>query len=194
MIVLDLCCGNRTWSRIWSYYKHIVHTLDNNPDLYPTYCMDILAFKTAIKYDIILASPPCTYFSLIRNAYNGTSKQTTPDQLNNAIMIAKKVFEIIDKIKPKYYIVENPYHKNGMVKYFPDRADHHIVNYCMYGMPERKNTSLWSNIPIEYKRCNHHRNEHQAFRTNNNHGLDRASIPANLAVAVYSKIQELENV
>ena len=199
MKVLELCCGLKGWSNIWVKYGHKVETLDINSKFNPTYCLDILDFNIKKEYDIIFASPPCTYFSKIRNVWNNTKLKTTKEQIQNSIAIAQKCFDIIKESKCKYYLVENPH--AGMSKYFPG---YETIDYCEYKYYSdffdyntnkffmiKKRTDIWTNINFNKRLCSN-KHKHIGLVECKRKSEDRSKIPYYLSKEIYDYIIQLE--
>jgi len=84
-----------------------VDNLDINKKCGATWTTDILEWETwreipAKTYDFIWASPPCTQYSIART----TAK--TPRNFALADAIVTRTLEIIDHLKPKGWLMENP--------------------------------------------------------------------------------------
>ena len=186
MRVLDLFCGTKSWSKIWEQNGHEVETLDIDPQFDPTYCIDILDWNPSKHYDVVLSSPPCTYFSWAREGWNGTDNETTPEQKEMAIRIAQRTFDIIQFINPYYWLVENPHWSGGMRKWFKGARR---VDYCMYGFKIMKPTDLWTNTPLNFKRCNHNSKHGRGYSYElPRDPVIRSQIPERLAQEVYDAI------
>lgn len=179
-LILDVCSGLNGWSNVWKKAGFKVDTLDLNPFFKPTYCMDVRDFKPEKEYKVIFSSPPCTFFSFARNYL------TTDEERKEGLEIAKACFRIAEKAE--YYIVENPYWKKSL-QYYIKRKNHHIVDYCMYGYGYKKPTSLWSNIPIEYRKCIHKFNSHPSSKMLYS-SKQRAKIPVSLAQHVFDTLNK----
>jgi len=99
------------------------------------------------EFACIHASPPCTQYSIART----TAK--TPRNLELADALVQRTLEIIEYLSPMVFIVENPY--SGLLKTRPVMANMEPflrrVTYCMYGMPYRKETAIWSNLGDVWK-------------------------------------------
>ena len=66
--------------------------------------------------------------------------------IDYAKSILLKTLEIIAYLKPKYYVIENP--QTGLLKKQPfmNGIDFTDVDYCKYGLNDRKRTRLWHNL------------------------------------------------
>lgn len=135
MKVLDLFSGLGGFSQAFKDRGHDVVTIDNNTEFEPDILADILTMDINLlcSYDVILASPPCTEFS----------KSSMPDSWNKNITVnpdtklTERTIEIIEKIKPKYWIIENV---QGARKYFkPILGDYKKKVGSRY---------LWGEFPI----------------------------------------------
>ena len=111
LTVLDLYCGLGGWS--YGFVKNGISTtgydiLDFSKD-YPGKFIKADLLKTDIKdhYDVIVASPPCTDFS--KSSFPKTWKSVIryPPDIEMAKKLFNRVYEIVDMVKPDYYIIEN---------------------------------------------------------------------------------------
>jgi site-specific DNA-cytosine methylase len=139
MKILELFSGTKSVSKVARQYIHETTSLDlKDADIN----CNILHWDHTVYdigyFDFIWASPPCTEYSI--------AKTTGIRRINEANEIVKKTLEIIDYLKPKYYIIENP--QTGFLKQQTFMTNLHYVDvdYCKYGMPYRKRTRLWNNI------------------------------------------------
>ena len=89
-------------------------------------------------FDFVWSSPPCTEYS--------KAKTTGIRNIEYANTIVLKTIEIIEYLKPKYYIIENP--QTGLLKQqsFMNNFPYNDIDYCKYGMLYRKRTRLWNNL------------------------------------------------
>jgi hypothetical protein len=106
-VVWDLCSGLGGWSEAFVQDDWIVIRMDNNYDLMHipfTQQVDIRNWSDWIEHfpkpDLILASPPCTEFSMAQNFHGNR-----PDNPDMSILMA--CIDIIQVMKPKYWCIEN---------------------------------------------------------------------------------------
>jgi len=130
-------------------------TVDNNPNLNPDICIDILELESLPRINIIWASPPCRTFSIAsisRHWIKEGEKRTprTKDSENGLRMVSKTI-GIIRESNPKIWFIENP---RGMLrKVIPEIFERfgitdyvrHTITYCQYGERRMKPTDIWTN-------------------------------------------------
>tara|TARA_R110001592_G_C12844025_1_gene721177 strand:+ start:67 stop:723 length:657 start_codon:yes stop_codon:yes gene_type:complete len=167
------------------------------------------------SFDIIWASPPCTFYSRLQNTWIGrkrkdgtlVTKEWIEVQRKESDLIMKKTLEIIDYFNPFLWFIENP------VSCLKDREimkniPYYTCDYCMYcDWGYRKRTNIWTNKEdwtplICNKDCgnmfihktnlgNDIRKKHKADVSKNFGGgtnrLDRYRMPPNL---IFSLLQE----
>lgn len=154
MRVLDLFSGLKGWSEPFIEHGHDVITLDNEPEFKPDYCMDILDFNPEVLPawwypDVILASPPCQGFSVMNIGQNWTGPHDFPPHHPKtprailALDLVAKTIDIIDKLRPRFFIIENPRAKLRVLPIM-SRFERRTVTYCQYGEKRMKPTDLWS--------------------------------------------------
>ena len=102
--------------------------------------------------DVLWASPPCTTFSVasIGHHWTGGKGAYIPKTRDAAIglEVLKTTLSLIEEIKPKYFIIENP--RGLMRKFIPEDwngGKRYTVTYCQYGDSRMKPTDIWTNIP-----------------------------------------------
>ena len=134
------------------------------------------------KYDIVLASPPCTEFSIAKKVSNSQE-----DERVGLDLVYRTFYLINQLIKPKYFVIENV---KGLGEFLPPPTE--IIKYNRH--KNGKAAYLWSNIGklgfletmITYRVQN--KPTHQdTCKTKS----DRAKIPYPLSLAVYKKIISL---
>lgn len=150
MRVLEMFCGTKSVGKVAKRMGHDVTSLDIEERYKPTILVDVLKwdykkFKPGHFY-FIWASPPCTEFSIAKT--NGIR------DLKTATKIVRRTLKIIEYLKPKYFVIENPV---GLLRHQPVMKNYmnlmKTVSYCRYGFLYRKNTDLWTNVSFEPKKC-----------------------------------------
>jgi hypothetical protein len=142
---LDLFCGTKSFSKIADEIGYETYTLDILERFNPTYCCDLMEWdykSLPIGYfDIIWASPNCKDYSSLNFLSKKVKDLTESDNL------VKKVLEIIEYFKPKYWYIENP--QTGILKGREFMVDlpYNDIDYCKYGFDYRKRTRVWNNNP-----------------------------------------------
>tara|TARA_Y100000310_G_scaffold345570_1_gene466739 strand:- start:1337 stop:2680 length:1344 start_codon:yes stop_codon:yes gene_type:complete len=112
-------------------------------------------------FHTITASPVCLWWSNLRNTWIGrkmknkitgklNDKPFTKEDLQKDINLygkpmVDKVREIIDYLKPKYFIIENP--KSSKMKNYITDLKYYDVDYCKYcDFGYQKRTRFWTNL------------------------------------------------
>ena len=138
--ILELFSGTKSVSKVAEQLGFDVISLDlRNADIN----CDILHWDYTCfapgEFYFIWASPPCTEYS--------RAKTVGVRNIEHANSIVLKTLEIISYFNPTYWVIENP--QTGLLKhqYFMSDLPYNDVDYCKYGMPYRKRTRLWNNIP-----------------------------------------------
>lgn len=136
MKITDLYCGLGGWARGLINTGHDVTGYDivDFSSYYPGKFVqaDLLSFDDFPETDVIVASPPCTDFSKASFPKTWKSVQRFPPDINMAMRLFNRVYEIIDQINPKYWIIENV---RGAEKYM-GKSNFHIGSRY-----------FWSNFP-----------------------------------------------
>ena len=155
MKVLELFAGTKSFSSAAQSLGAAVFTSDIDPDFNTDYTVSVMDFdisKVPFRPDILWASPPCETFSVASLGHHWTGGKgayvpKTQECLDGMARV-EKTLELIDRLKPKAWIIENPrgvlrklpmMNRNGIYRY--------TVTYCQYGDIRMKPTDLWSNIP-----------------------------------------------
>ena len=151
--VLDLFSGTGTVKRMCA----------ERPELYDCLALDLAKadincdilewdYTEHDHFDVIFASPPCNCFSRLKRCNIGrtliTGVHVTADSIeadisNIGLPILRKTEEIIRHFKPRWFFIENP--QTARTKEYLDYP-FYTVDYCMYGMPYRKRTNIWTNL------------------------------------------------
>jgi len=183
MKVLELFSGTHSIGVVCKDRNYDVVSLDRdinsscklNPEYESTHHIQIDILEWDYKqfpkghFDIITASPVCTWWSHLRKSWYGRKMKGHDEPFCERLYLedidkygkpmVDRVFEIIEYYEPTYWWIENP--KSSMMwKYIreirPQYTNHHHFDYCMFSnFGYKKPTTFLSNIPnMEDKRCN----------------------------------------
>ena len=164
--VLELFSGTGSVGKCCKELGYDVLSLDN--ELPSDINIDIMdwdykQYKPG-DFDIIWASPPCTYYSNLQNCWIGRpkkdgtilTKELLEEKRQESDKLVKRTLDIIDYFKPYYWFMENP--QTGKLK---DRdvvagLPFYDVDYCMYSdWGYQKRTRIWTNKEnFNNKLCN----------------------------------------
>jgi hypothetical protein len=144
---------------------------DMNPDLVADVAElsaeDILDAVGADREDmaalVILASPPCTYFSTAGNhdSWDFNHNRPVSGEARDAVTLVYHTLGLIHALDPDYWFMENP---QGRLRWFLGRPTGKVT-YCQYGRPYMKRTDLWGDHPpMTYRSCSRGSNCHEANR------------------------------
>lgn len=176
-----------------------VTTIDSNERFEPDIHADVLNLRPADlpNADIILASPPCTTFSMANQPnphWNGD--QPVSDDVREAIALTFHTIGLIRAINPTYWFVENPVAKMRTILGQPTGT----VTWCQYGYDWQKPTDLWGeHPPMTYKCCSPGADCHQRSEGGWDTGekrkhirdpAERAKIPYGLSQAIFTAVNE----
>ena len=157
MKVLELFAGTRSIGKAFEARGHEVFSVDwgDFPDI--DLRADISRISTVDIFehfgrpDVIWASPDCTSYSIAAISYHRNREadgNLAPKSEYAAFcdMTNQHVLEIIRKINPTYWFIENP--RGGLRKmHFMSRLPRYTVTYCQYGDSRMKPTDIWTNHP-----------------------------------------------
>lgn len=161
-VVWEFFAGSRSFSKVAEKMGYQTYTTDIKPfekidQICSIFDFDIeKALKATGKPKIIWFSPPCTSFSIASCThhwhYDGVNYYPKTDGAREGLKIMDKVNEIINIVKPDYYIIENP---RGLMRKMMafKRHSRYTAWYCQYGHKTAKPTDLWSNFSIHVKQC-----------------------------------------
>lgn len=101
---------------------------------------------------VILASPPCTEFSIAASRYEKIvdGEPQTPEA-KDAVALVYHTLGLIKGLNPDYWFLENP---RGYLRHIIGEPTGWI-SYCQYGRDYMKPTELWGEHPrsFEYRQC-----------------------------------------
>lgn len=148
MFILELFAGSRSIGKVAEQLWHTTRSSDITPFDGINYAVDILDFdidKLPFKPDVIRASPPCQWFSVAAIGKNW-NKDWTPKSASAELWLKllNKTLEIIEKLQPKYWFIENP---RWMMRKMPQMQNfiRHTVTYCQYWDIRMKPTDIRTN-------------------------------------------------
>lgn len=151
MNVLDLFSGLEGWSTPFRERGHNIFRVEINPD-FPAEHRDINNFYPSQlpwdwwNTDIILASPPCTAFSVMQIGRNWNHDDTPKtERAQEGLDLLHLTLTIIRVLRPYYFVIENPVGK--MRKLIPSAMERRTVTYCQYGEKRMKPTDLFGGFP-----------------------------------------------
>lgn len=149
LFVLDLFFGLEGWSVPWRARGHEIFRVELD-DKFPAEHRDVMDFdpwRLPRRPDVVLASPPCTAFSVMQIGRNWThDHQPKNDRARAGLILLERTLWIIAQIDPEIFIIENPV---GKMRRMPQLRDfeRRNVTYCQYGERRMKPTDLWGGVP-----------------------------------------------
>jgi len=178
LTVVDLFAGLRGWSDPWVFHGHRAFTVDWDERFDVDLHADIGTLRAADlpgdfrRPDVVLASPPCEKFSVMRIGKNwhrpegepgcpcpmpdhGPHAPKTPDAAL-AQGLVEATLRLIRELEPRWWVVENPV---GKLRKLPvlDGIERRTVTYCQVGevltkadgteFRRQKPTDLWGGFP-----------------------------------------------
>lgn len=199
MKVLEIYCGTKSCSKVAKELGHEVFTIDFNPKFSPDLVCDMLYFNKKMlpkewrKPDFIWFSPPCQTFSLSGNSmFMGFP---TGSKTYIGLALAYKCIELIQDLKPKYWVIENP--RAGLrSQWFMKPLERTTVSYCQYGFKYMKPTDLWNNFGFEGSCCKNGIGCHESAPRGSRKGVqgeksseERGQVPALLIHKIFDTIK-----
>ena len=158
--MLDLFCGTKSMAKAFERAGWETYTVDWEPEFEPTLCCDVntLTVEKIIELcggvpDFVHLSPDCSSYSVAAIFHHRKQNKATGEleaitdyakfcDKTNAYIIDL----IVNKLKPKFYTIENPraaMRKMDFVKDLP----RYTTTYCQWGDTRMKATDIWTNIP-----------------------------------------------
>lgn len=130
-----------------------VTTVDVEPEFEPDIERDVMDLEPGDLPGgyIVLASPPCTYFSTAGNHDKWTSDKRPLDEARRHVTLVYHTLGLIHALSPEYWFLENP---RGRLRWFLGEPTG-TVTYCQYGRDYQKPTDLWGRHPpgMSYRSC-----------------------------------------
>jgi len=146
---IELFSGTGSFSKIAKKLGHNIFRVEIDKYFDAELHKDILQVSEKDlpkNIDILWASPPCTSFSVasIGSSWCG---EYHPKRVETALGMAYvlKTIYLINKLKPKYWFIENP---RGVLRKmaFMDNSYRRTITYCQYGDDRMKPTDIWTNF------------------------------------------------
>ncbi len=111
MKLLELFCGTKSISKAFEELGHQTFTVDIDNQFDPNLCKDIMEVSLddiPFKPEVIWASPPCQTFSVSSIGHYWKEGEVKNSKAVEGRAQLYKTLWIIDKLKPKYWYIENP--------------------------------------------------------------------------------------
>jgi len=201
---LDLFCGLGGFSQSFADSERWqVTTVDIEDRFDPDIQADVFELRPSdfdTEFDVVLASPPCTQFSLAASRYERfvDGEPQTPNA-RDAVGLVYHTLGLIKGLTPRYWVLENPQGYLRQVLGDPTGR----VTYCQYGTDWMKPTDLWGAHPpgLSYRSCAYGDDCH-ADNTDQAHGglgncnvsgtrdpAERAKVPRDLSAAIRDAVE-----
>lgn len=139
------------WGSAFEERGHEVTSIDIEEKFSPTIVADVFDIKAEdiAGYDVILASPPCECFSVLRIGRNWTPPPENAPKTEaaaKALALVAHTVRLIEEVKPRFFVIENP--RGKLRRLAPmQHLERVTVTYCQYGAPWQKPTDLWGGFP-----------------------------------------------
>jgi hypothetical protein len=163
---LELFAGTLGWGRAFSERGHDVFSVELDTDFPGVSLYQDIATLTPEQLpwtpDVILASPPCTSFSMMSVRHHwtmdGRPKSETA-RIGGSLVLA--TLRLADQLGPKYLVLENPVGRLTSIG-FVDGLERKTVWQCQYGRPYAKPTHLFGVFPVGFdaKACKNGNTDH----------------------------------
>ena len=140
-IILDLCGGTGSWSKIYKDNGYDVRVIDPQEWLEDDYGTGDVRLYKKPKEEIygILAAPPCTHFS---GSGARHWKQKGKEPLLEGLSVVDACLRIVLITNPTFWVLENPV---GRLKHYIGDCKATFQPY-EYGDAYSKRTCLWGNF------------------------------------------------
>jgi len=151
MKVLELFSGSKVLSETFEERGHDTYTVDKEDEYQADLAADILDLEVGDfpeefrDADVVWASPPCTTFSIASMYRYWDDGEPSKSDTYIGLALVKKTLEIIHRIDPTYWFVENPRGMLRKVSFMSSLPRRVTVTYCQYGMDHMKPTDIWTN-------------------------------------------------
>ena len=185
MVIWDLCSGLGGWTEAFVQNEWIVCRIENNPDLQYvpfTLELDVLSWEEWIedlpKPNVIVASPPCREFSTAYGAPGPTARRTG-EQFEPNMEVVRACLDIIDYMKPSYWVLENVQGSQGWFLPLIGARRQKIGPFYLWG-----NFPLIS-MPVHWE---HRKSDNDVHSSNPMRANLKAMIPFELSFSLHQTI------
>jgi len=120
------------------------------------------------EFDVVVASPPCTQFSLaVSSLERIVDAEPQTDDASDAVALVYHTLGLIRGLSPSYWFLENP---QGFLRQIIGDPTARVT-YCQYGTDYMKPTDLWGTHPAGWipRSCSYGDGCH-AYNTDRDHG------------------------
>lgn len=176
-VCLDLFCGLGGFSAAFEEADDWrVYTVDIEERFEPDLCDDVMDLRPRhLLYPVgdadvlvVLASPPCTDFSMAASRYEKiVDGEPQTMSARQSVALVYHTLGLIHSLSPDYWFVENP---QGYLREFIGEPEGRVT-YCQYGTSYMKPTDLWGDHPpnFKYRACSYGDDCH-SYNTDQEHG------------------------
>jgi len=185
-VCLDLFCGLGGFSAAFEDSdKWDVVTVDIEERFEPDIRADVMDLRPSDLPDagLILASPPCTDFSMAASRYEKiVDGEPQTDSARESVALVYHTIGLIKAKTPDWWFMENP--KGYLRQIIGPPED--WVTYCQYGKSYMKPTDLWGNHPPSFDavRCTFGDDCHETNRDGDHGGLGNCDVIGDTAAGV----------
>ena len=170
------------------YFRNIgwdVVSIDIEEKYEPTYVMDIRDIDDEFladlgTFDFVWAGVDCSCFSIMTVSHYW-DENGEPNEKNYGEALRLKTVEIIEYLKPTYFVIENP-RAMMRTRSFPKHWARYTVAYCQYGALWMKPTDLFGFLPSSWhpKFCHHPKTCHheKSPRGSQDSGIQKINLTA----------------
>ncbi len=139
-VLLELFSGTGSIRKAFQAHGWHVISVDIDPQANATFCCDVLEWDyTCLEaVDCIWASPPCLLYSKART-------RGCDADLESADSLVRRTLDIAAGLGNPALFIENPYTGKLKTRGLLDHLSMKILDYCRYGAPYMKRTSIWTN-------------------------------------------------
>src|SRR5438445_1399401 len=145
-MILDLCSGLGGASQAFVDAGDEVVRVDIERGLKPTIVADAahLPIRTGLRPELVIFCPPCQCFSVTQLYRHWDNRRPKTEECKKAINLVREGMDELRRLKPQYWIMENPM---GMLRTVVGKPTS-TIRMTDYGGETKKPTDLWGNVPF----------------------------------------------